>query len=415
MKATDFTLHPKVQSLLADLRTGGYDDINNHPVSDVIDGKYQYVDLVMEGGGVLGVALAGYVYVMEQMNIRFLQLGGTSAGAINTMLMAAAGKIHEPKTDWILEQISNKNFYDFVDGGKDVRSFIDAALNHESDVKLIFEGARVIDNIKDHQGLNPGTNFHDWIKGLLSQKGVNTTDDLKALRKLGPDGGLFSRLDSSIRYGSDEYERVVIISSDITTESKIIFPEMGSLYWADPGQTSPADYVRASMSIPFFFWPFTVSNAPVDAGSRQRWIDNTGYIGDPPAVVKFVDGGIMSNFPIDVFHEHEKIPSSPTFGVKLGADRNKANNTDKIFGFIGAIFDSARHVHDYDFLFRNPDYQKLIAIIDTGDQNWLDFGIADDAKIKLFVSGAQAASDFLKGFDWPGYKQLRGHLAQLYS
>ena len=52
-----------------------------HPVSDIRDRHgNQYVDLVMEGGGVLGVALAGYSYVLESAGLRFLGLGGTSAG-----------------------------------------------------------------------------------------------------------------------------------------------------------------------------------------------------------------------------------------------------------------------------------------------------------------------------------------------
>ena len=37
----------------------------------------------MEGGGVLGIALTGYTYILEQAGIRFLGVGGTSAGSIN--------------------------------------------------------------------------------------------------------------------------------------------------------------------------------------------------------------------------------------------------------------------------------------------------------------------------------------------
>jgi hypothetical protein len=73
-------------------------DGNLPPVSDMIkteiDEKgnahtYEYVNYVQEGGGVLGVALLGYTYVLEKLGIRFYKLAGTSAGAINTMLTAA--------------------------------------------------------------------------------------------------------------------------------------------------------------------------------------------------------------------------------------------------------------------------------------------------------------------------------------
>ena len=57
--------------------------------SDIEDANgNQYVDLVQEGGGVLGVALVGYTYILEKAGIRFMSLAGTSAGAINTMMMA---------------------------------------------------------------------------------------------------------------------------------------------------------------------------------------------------------------------------------------------------------------------------------------------------------------------------------------
>ncbi|HRJ16678.1 MAG TPA: patatin-like phospholipase family protein, partial [Saprospiraceae bacterium] len=92
-------------------------------ISDVVDAEgHQYVNLVQEGGGVLGVALLGYTYVLEQMGIRFMKMAGTSAGAINTMMLAALGEKHEMKSLKILELLTNKNLFDFVDGGKLVRT-----------------------------------------------------------------------------------------------------------------------------------------------------------------------------------------------------------------------------------------------------------------------------------------------------
>src|SRR4051812_35317605 len=63
-------------------------ELGNLLISDVRD-KFgrQCVDLVQEGGGVHGIALAGYTYVLEKMGITFLKMAGTSAGAINTMLL----------------------------------------------------------------------------------------------------------------------------------------------------------------------------------------------------------------------------------------------------------------------------------------------------------------------------------------
>lgn len=69
----------------------------------------------------------------------------------------------------------------------------------------------------------------------------------------------------------------------------------------------------------------------------------------------FVDGGVLSNFPINEFHVRGSIPHRPTFGVKLGAE-GRVQRIDNLFSFLGGIFNSARRVLDYDFLRRNEDY-----------------------------------------------------------
>src|ERR1043166_1445415 len=187
---------------------------------------------------------------------------------------------------------------------------------------------------------------------------------------------------------------------------------MALLYWEEFMDLSPAHFVRASMSIPFFFYPYRVKNIPEYKGSHTNWAALTGFRGPIPKEVAFVDGGIMSNFPIDIFHEHGKVPHAPTFGVKLGYDRIKAQRTDKFFPYLGSVFDSARHIHDFEFLLRNPDYKNIICAIDTGDHNWLNFHISDEEKLDLFRRGAKAAANFLIGFDWRNYKEIRKDLAQ---
>ncbi|MDQ8012461.1 MAG: patatin-like phospholipase family protein [Flavobacterium nitrogenifigens] len=91
-----FTENGEVLAIIKDLK----EQIKDKKFSDIIDdNNCQYVDLVQEGGGVLGIALVGYVYVLEQMGIRFLSLAGTSAGSINTMLMAVAGTCDMEKSE----------------------------------------------------------------------------------------------------------------------------------------------------------------------------------------------------------------------------------------------------------------------------------------------------------------------------
>jgi NTE family protein len=134
------------------------------------------------------------------------------------------------------------------------------------------------------------------------------------------------------------------------------------------------------------------------------------YNGDVPKEVFMVDGGIMSNFPIDVFHKKNSVPRLPTFGVRLGVDRNTANKISSPLNLFGAMFNSLRHLHDYDFILRNPDYRMLISKIDIGDHDWLNFGIDDKAKIDLFKRGAETASLFLRDFNWGEYKKIRAQM-----
>jgi len=414
MNLKDFTENGMVLSILQELNeTIGPEK----KFSDIIDDNgNQYVDLVQEGGGVLGVALVGYVYVLEQMKIRFLSLAGTSAGSINTLLMAAAGRIDEAKSGWILECLCNKKLYDFVDGDKDAREFIDALLGDVSNVKLALKGAQVIDNFRDEYGLNPGKNFHDWMKNLLNQKKIRNMADLQLLRDAGASDGnkLRNRITNTVYNTPKDILDLAIIAADITTQSKIVFPEMSELFYTNPDNTNPADFARASMSIPFFFQPFRISNLPSGADAWRKWSQKTGLNASIPSEVLFMDGGIISNFPIDIFHNNTKVPAAPTFGVKIGLDKAEINQNKKFFSLIGSVFNTARFSSDDNFLRTNPDFRHLIGYIDTGNHNWLNFGLTDEAKVDLFIRGAQAASLFLNSFNWEKYKEIREIKMKLY-
>jgi len=415
MKITDFTENGMVLGIIEDLNeTVGPDK----KFSDIIDERgNQYVDLVQEGGGVLGVALVGYVYVLEQMNIRFLSLAGTSAGSINTLLMAAAGRIDEAKSTWILECLCNKKLYDFVDGDKDARDFIDALLGDVSNIKLALKGSQVIDNFRDDFGLNPGKNFHDWMKNLLNQKKIKNMEDLQKLRDAGVSDGnsLKNRLTNATYTSPKDLIDLAIIAADITTQSKIVFPEMSELLYANPEKANPADFARASMSIPFFFQPFRINNLPSGAEAWKKWHKMTGLNASIPPEILFMDGGIISNFPIDIFHNNTKVPDAPTFGVKIGLDKAEINENKKFFNLIGSVFNTARFSSDDNFLRTNPDFRNLIGYIDTGTHNWLNFGLSDEAKIDLFIRGAQSAAGFLNSFNWEKYKGIRKLKKELYA
>lgn len=389
--------------------------VGSWQVSNIIDAAgHQYVDLVMEGGGVLGIALVGYVYVLEQVGIRFLQLGGTSAGSINALLMAAAGPVQAAKTDWLLTQLTAQDLQAFVDGDDDAQEFVQVLVDNGRLLRYVWKGAQVVDNLTRDYGLNPGTVFHEWVRRLLNERGIRSVRELQQLRTLTLADGLRQR--DGRPYLPEHPIRVALVAADITTESKVVFPEMASLYYPQPEQVHPADFVRASMAIPGFFRPHQVEDLPrAGEAGGAAWENATGYCGLIPQTVYFVDGGILSNFPIDLFHQHYRVPACPTFGIKLGLDRSKPNPTEKFTQLLGGILNTTRHGHDYDFITRNPDFRHLVSYADTSQFNWLDFSLPDSDKQALFAAGAKAAAEFIDTFDWPGYQEVRRQLLKAFQ
>jgi NTE family protein len=376
----------------------------NRLFSDIIDGAgHQYVDLVMEGGGVLGIALTGYTYALEQAGIRFLGIGGTSAGSINALLIAALGKPEDAKSEKLVNVLANIPMASFIDGDSDARDFSQAVIEKAGMVKLLWKAAQVMDNLNDDLGLNPGKAFLKWLGGELKTAGIRTNADLR--RNLESMPASLKLRDGTALKDEDKCGRLAMVAADITTETKVEFPRMAALYWTDPDQVDPALFARASMSIPIFFHPFRVNDCPQDR--KQAWEKLANYYGELPKAVLFIDGGIMSNFPINLFHQPYSVPRAPTFGAKIGIDRSKPVTIGKPAQLVGAIFDTARHTLDYEFIAQNPDYKHLVTMIDTGSHNWLNFNMEDDDKADLFALGAEAGAEFLCKFDWPKYKEIR--------
>ncbi len=408
--AHDYINHPEVLKALGTVKS----ECKGREYSDIVDaGGHQYVDLVMEGGGVLGIALTGYTYVLEQAGIRFLGVGGTSAGSINALMIAALGPPGQAKSELLLDVLSRMPMETFIDGDSDARDFSQAVLDKAGMVKLIWKASQVTDNLKEDLGLNPGDAFLNWLTAELQRVGIKTTDELLTrLRTVSPGLRLRpTRTDTELTE-KDKGGDLVMIAADITTQTKVEFPRMAGLYWCNPEPVNPACFARASMSIPFFFHPFTVTEC---SPNPDLWRELGGYEGTLPKRVMFMDGGIMSNFPINVFHRPYRVPTAPTFGAKIGIEGTEPAEITKPSQLLGAVFDAARHTLDSDFIKANPDYKHLVKMIDTGHHHWLNFTMNHGDKVDLFARGARAAAEFLCVFDWSKYKAVRKGLAEAFQ
>ena len=379
-------------------------------VSDLIleEGSqtFQFVDLVMEGGGTLGIALVGYIYALEQANIRFLSVGGSSVGAIVALLLSCSGKRTEEKGAKLAEVIANMDMGAFIDGGP-FSAMLSRVLGSgkAGQRKLLVLWLALLSSwsLIVKLGLNPGNNFLKWLSGCLNEYGVSTLRDAQDVINYIPEGLTHRIYGAEFRKPATEFK---LVTADLTTSTKVVLPEMAPLYWKNPDDVNPAMFARASMSIPGFFQPMEVSGVSKIVNSTENWKTLCSFEGKIPDKITFSDGGLLSNFPISLFHIRG-VPNAPTFGARLGSQARIVEEIDSVWSYIGNLFSSLRHYSDYDFIYKNPDYRRLIAYIPTTGHNWLNFNMSDEEKLTLFKKGMRSAQRFLEDFDWPAYKEIR--------
>ncbi|MFO0732149.1 MAG: hypothetical protein U0361_14430 [Nitrospiraceae bacterium] len=73
----------------------------------------------------------------------FLGIGGTSAGSINALLMAALDRLDQPKSHRILDWLAEIDLFAFVDGDGDARRMVEAIVEKAGTPTLVFRGAQV--------------------------------------------------------------------------------------------------------------------------------------------------------------------------------------------------------------------------------------------------------------------------------
>ncbi|MGQ1797897.1 patatin-like phospholipase family protein [Kocuria oceani] len=116
----------------------------------------QYADLVLEGGGVKGIALVGAIEVPEERGYRFKRVAGTSAGSIVGALVAAGVPAKE-----LVRIMDSVRYPDFRDGTRYTRHTAGKALG-----------------ILARNGIYLGEHLRSWLQSQLDEYGVRTFADL---------------------------------------------------------------------------------------------------------------------------------------------------------------------------------------------------------------------------------------------
>ena len=401
MQETYFQEDPRVKTIIEQIGV----EFKDKQFSDIYDDQgHQYIDLVMQGGGVLGYGLIGYLYAIENAQLRVLGVAGTSIGAIMALFIAAQKGYENEKSSTIIDLLAELDITYFTDGNQRAKVFLKQLITNSNRLNMIWNGSILMNELFSNLGLNPGTALDDWLKKCIKEMGISTYKQLKNQRNTYPE--LRTR-EGRLLHKDEILSPLSIIAADLTTQTKVVFPEMSPLYWDKPEMNNPANFVRASMSIPFIFHPYTIKNLPKNEIAQKMWHSHTHYQGPVPKKVIFSDGGIISNFPINIFHNRDRIPLKPTFGAKLETKKNRPNHINSPFKYVRAIFNTSRNALDNEFINNNREYNKLITYIDTGKHNWLNFNMKQHEKSDLFYRGVLAAYKFLQGFDWKEYKDIR--------
>jgi NTE family protein len=148
--------------------------------------------------------------------------------------------------------------------------------------------------------------------------------------------------------------------------------------------------VRASSAVPFAYEPVKVGGS--------TW----------------VDGGLLSNFPVELFDSSED-PRWPTFGIRLSAPAGRAA-THAIRGPLSLAFGALETlISDQDSAHINdPCTVKRTIFVPTDSVGTLDFDISAEQRDALYQRGLHAAEEFLQSWNYPEYlRTCRGVQSQV--
>lgn len=315
-------------------------------------------DLVLEGGGVKGIALAGAVAELGAAGYTFPRVAGTSAGAIVGAVLAALQRSGEPfgRVADIARTLDYRKFRDrgFPGGLLGPLGFL------ADGVSVLVEG-----------GAYEGDYLHDWVGGVLRDLGVETFADLRT-EDPADDGAMHHR------YG------LVVMVSDLSRHRLAQLPWDYEAYGLDPDAQRVADAVRASASIPYFFEPVELAA-----------LGGTATL---------VDGGLLSNYPIGTFDRLDELPPRwPTIGVRLDALGISAERPVRPVrgpvstgvALVATAIEACQAEHVLD-----PCNIARSVYVDTAGVSAIDFDLDDAEQEQLLQAGAAGARRFLEAWDF---------------
>lgn len=297
------------------------------------------VDLVFEGGGILGLSFVGAYHALKNRGYQIERCAGTSAGAIISALIIAGYTSEE-----LIKLMNETDFQKILDKTKLGKTFLIGKL-----LSLIY-----------YKGIYHFEALEKWIEKLLLKKGI-----------------FFFR---DIMMGNQS--PLKIIAADITDRKLLILPDDLKYYGLEPGDFSIARAVAMSCSIPFFFTPIKLQ--------KEKQIN---YI---------VDGGLFSPFPIWIF-DVEGIPRYPTLGLKIKDSISYSSRGEVgIISYLKDLINATFNKDETTYL-RDEDLVRTITIDFDHQNKATDFNISSERCKYLYKCGYDSTNEFLKKWNFSEY------------
>ncbi len=336
--------------------------------------EYPFENLIFEGGGVKGIAYVGVFQELQDREIigNIKRVGGTSAGAINAVLLSLGYSLQETR-DILMEL--------------DFNNFMDDSWGLVRDAKRLFE----------EFGLYKGDFFKQWIGDRIREKAGNENATFNEFKNKG-------------------FLDLYLIGSNLSTGFSEVFS------CEHTPRMRVVDAVRISMSIPLFFAAIRnmrsdvyvdgglFNNYPIKLFDREKYIEadkrpqharSTPYYKDnenktkPKTSSPYVYNKESLGFRLDSKKE------IAAFRDIAEAQHKKIDNVlDYFTALVGSLFNvqDNQHLH-------SDDWQRTV-YINTLGVGTTDFDLPDTKKKKLVSTGKKATKDYL---DWFLEKKPKNH------
>lgn len=330
---------------------------------------YNFRNLVFEGGGVKGIAYIGALDVLAEREIisKIQRVGGTSAGAINAILLGLGFTLKETKG--ILWSLDFNNFMDDSWG-------------------VTRDSKRLIDKF----GWYKGDYFREWIGKLIKEKTGNsesTFADIEAMK------------------AKRNFKSLYFMGTNLSTSFSEVFSAEHT------PRNCVADAVRISMSIPLFFAAKRsvrgdiyvdgglLDNYPIKLFDRKKYLSSENYT-ETKYYKKINSRMKNSERPISSY-----VYNKETLGFRLDSKEEIAvfrdhaepqhKNIDDFFGYSWALIHTVLNAQQSAHL-HNDDWARTV-YIDTKGVSTTDFDLPDSKKKLLVKSGNKGAVEYFEWYD----------------